>query len=87
MLDKKDDKNSKQDRKNLFKLHNGKNTGKPFPSPEELRVHLEHAKQGLMVSLEYEAIMAKIIRKKYTSLLEEGFSKSEALYLCARDQR
>jgi len=71
-------------KKNLFKLHNGKGLGKDFPSPEALRSRLEHFGQCITAMLEYEALSAKITRGKYLSLLKEGFTKQEALYLCGK---
>lgn len=49
---------------------------------DKARADLELLKRNIDVQLEYIAISAQFIRKKYLSLIEQGFTEAQALELC-----
>ena len=50
--------------------------------PSELRQALGAMNKDLQSLLEYQPIVAKLMRVKYLALVDEGFAKDEALTLC-----
>lgn len=51
-------------------------------TPNEMRESLRQLSENMDVIMESQEIMAKIIRKKYLSLIKEGFTEAQALELC-----
>jgi hypothetical protein len=54
----------------------------PPPSPSQFAGLVEQMKRELTVQLEYEAMRAKIARVRYNALVDQGFTRTEALELC-----
>lgn len=49
---------------------------------DKARADLEQLKRNIDVQLEYIAIAAQFTRKKYLTLISEGFTEAQALELC-----
>lgn len=54
----------------------------PKAQPDNLLKALQSVVRNQAAIIEYNAIDAKIKRAKYLALIEEGFTKEEALELC-----
>lgn len=49
---------------------------------DKQRAALEELKRNIDTQLEFIAISAQFTRKKYLSLIEQGFTEAQALELC-----
>lgn len=52
-----------------------------FGDQSKLVAHVEELKRTLPVMMEYQIIVAKLIRTRYDALIEEDFSEKQALEL------
>lgn len=55
---------------------------KMFSKQDLLRSELDEMIKNLSFYIQYNEIQAKIMKSKYDSLINEGFTKDQALKLC-----